>query len=379
MVKIFWKPKNLVYSFLNKINTFKLCIRSLTYNEHMNQSYASDVCMEPIFWFVDNYTHLLGPFFVCGVAVLTAAVVYICYWIGLPWWWNKSPEMTVILLIIGNWLLLNVIFHYIMAVITPPGNPPEGELVEAVTICKKCILPKPPRTHHCSVCNKCVLSMDHHCPWLNNCVGFSNHRYFFLYMSYTTIGCLFIIIFGIQIGYEYLWLSNEESWEETEPLIGHPVKFNLTGHVIPITDVLNYEDLGIEPKKHDLPIPVEGTRTSSEKRAITFMAFVCVAVVIALGLLTLWHGKLISNGETSIESHINASERKRLAKVNREYINPYNFGTKQNWKMFLGLEGGRSIWRHVLLPSSHKPSGNGLRFPTIHDDNKQKDESKEWP
>lgn len=32
-----------------------------------------------------------------------------------------------------------------------------------VVICKKCDSPKPPRTHHCSVCNKCVLKMDHHC------------------------------------------------------------------------------------------------------------------------------------------------------------------------------------------------------------------------
>ena len=39
----------------------KICIRSLTYNHHMSQSYASDVLMEPIFWFVDNFTHLLGP------------------------------------------------------------------------------------------------------------------------------------------------------------------------------------------------------------------------------------------------------------------------------------------------------------------------------
>lgn len=39
----------------------KLCLRSLTYNHHVNQSYVSDVCMEPIFWFVDNFTHLLGP------------------------------------------------------------------------------------------------------------------------------------------------------------------------------------------------------------------------------------------------------------------------------------------------------------------------------
>lgn len=27
----------------------------------MDQSYAADVCMEPLFWFVDNFTHIIGP------------------------------------------------------------------------------------------------------------------------------------------------------------------------------------------------------------------------------------------------------------------------------------------------------------------------------
>ena len=38
-----------------------------------------------------------------------------------------------------------------------------GLIPETASICRKCIAPKPPRTHHCSVCNKCVLKMDHHC------------------------------------------------------------------------------------------------------------------------------------------------------------------------------------------------------------------------
>jgi hypothetical protein len=37
--------------------------------------------------------------------------------------------------------------------------------------CKKCVLPKPDRAHHCSLCQRCVLKMDHHCPWINNCVS----------------------------------------------------------------------------------------------------------------------------------------------------------------------------------------------------------------
>lgn len=107
--------------------------------------------------------------FVVMVSLLTASIVYIAYYIGLPYWWEKSPLMTIILLVIGNWLLVNVCFHYYMGVNVPAGYPPEGGLIpEAVSICKKCIKPKPPRTHHCSVCNKCILKMDHHCRILLN-------------------------------------------------------------------------------------------------------------------------------------------------------------------------------------------------------------------
>lgn len=57
-------------------------------------------------------------------------------------------------------------------------------------------------------------------------------------MLYTTIGSLFIIIFGIEIGYNALWLGDGEGWHETEPLKGHPIKFNLSGHIIPMVKKL---------------------------------------------------------------------------------------------------------------------------------------------
>lgn len=63
--------------------------------------------------------------------------------------------------------------------------------------------------------------------------------------------------------------------------------------------------------------------------------------MIALGLLTMWHIKLIYRGETSIEAHINAKETKRLAAQGRIYRNPYNFGPKKNFQLFLGLVDGR--------------------------------------
>jgi len=57
--------------------------------------------------------------------------------------------------------------------------------------CKKCFKVKPDRAHHCSRCNECILKMDHHCPFLANCVGFSNYKFFVLFLFYTVLfGCI---------------------------------------------------------------------------------------------------------------------------------------------------------------------------------------------
>lgn len=154
-------------------------------------------------------------------------------------------------------------------------DPPTDRVYNAVSICKKCLIPKPPRTHHCSICKKCVLKYDHHCPWLNQCIGHFNHRYFFLYMIYTVIGVFFVMLFGIGIGYEVLWLGDGGGWQEVEEekLQGSPVKFNLTGHIIPVTEV-EYSEVGIAPAKHDLPVGELSDPVIYN--CVAFMAVICL-------------------------------------------------------------------------------------------------------
>ncbi|KAG5845018.1 palmitoyltransferase ZDHHC2 [Anguilla rostrata] len=68
----------------------------------------------------------------------------------------------------------------------------------AIRFCDRCQLVKPDRCHHCSVCDKCILKMDHHCPWVNNCVGFSNYKFFMLFLLYSLLYCLFIAATDLQ-------------------------------------------------------------------------------------------------------------------------------------------------------------------------------------
>jgi hypothetical protein len=55
--------------------------------------------------------------------------------------------------------------------------------------CDKCNIQRPPRCHHCSICDRCILQFDHHCVWLNNCVGYNNYKNFLLTLFYLTVGC----------------------------------------------------------------------------------------------------------------------------------------------------------------------------------------------
>ena len=67
--------------------------------------------------------------------------------------------------------------------------PNDGILFPPEIVCSTCKIKKPPRSKHCSSCDRCVLMFDHHCIWLNNDVGYYTFRWFFLFL------CSICIIF----------------------------------------------------------------------------------------------------------------------------------------------------------------------------------------
>ncbi|GAA6219991.1 probable palmitoyltransferase ZDHHC16 isoform X2 [Lates japonicus] len=303
----------------------KLLLKSLYYNSLSNSDTLLDCVFEPIYWIVDNVTRWFGVVFVCLVTLLTTSVVVIVYLFVLPTILSTYPVHWIVWhLCCGHWLLVMVVFHYFKATTTSAGHPPKDNVhIPSVSICKKCITPKPPRTHHCSICNMCVLKMDHHCPWLNNCVGHFNHRYFFSFCIYMTLGCI------------YCSISSRDLFVEAYNAI---------------------------ESYYQTPSPAYTFSETTAHKSIIFLWVLTSSVAVALGGLTLWHAMLISRGETSVERHINRKETKRLREKGKMFRNPYHHGRMNNWKLLFGVERRSHWFTRVLLPSTHPPSGDGIMW-----------------
>ncbi|XP_053804515.1 palmitoyltransferase ZDHHC16 isoform X2 [Vidua chalybeata] len=318
-----------------------LCLRSLLYNSFTNGDVVLDSLFEPVYWLVDHVTRWFGVVFVALVIGLTSSIVAIVYICLLPLILQTyTPAWICWHLAYGHWNLIMIVFHYYMAITTSPGHPPQAKNdLTGVSICRKCIAPKPARTHHCSICNRCVLKMDHHCPWLNNCVGHYNHRYFFSFCLFMTMGCIYCSISG--------WEMFRDAYTAIERM-----------------KLLEKERLQVAANQtyYQTPPPTFSFRQRAFHKSVVYLWVLCSSVALALGALTLWHAALITRGETSIERHINRKERQRLQKKGKVFRNPYSYGSWDNWKVFLGVDVPRHWLTRVLLPSPHLPHGTGLSW-----------------
>ncbi|KAG5191629.1 DHHC palmitoyltransferase-domain-containing protein [Tribonema minus] len=184
--------------------------------------------------------------------------------------------------------------------------------------CKKCRAAKPTRAHHCHVCNQCVLNMDHHCPWVNNCVGYFNYRYFFLFLLYMWIGCVYTAFIT---GPRFVQLARIEG-VSADP---HVASF-----------VSNVQHIQLE---------------RTERSAMLFAFILTVSTGVAVSLLFFWHFFLVATAQTTIEFYQNQTRKARARQRGELYSNTFNQGFRGNWQQVFGP---RPILLSIL-PSRRRP------------------------
>ncbi|VVB13281.1 unnamed protein product [Arabis nemorensis] len=65
-----------------------------------------------------------------------------------------------------------------------------------VKFCDTCLLYRPPRASHCSICNNCVQRFDHHCPWVGQCIARRNYPFFICFITTSTLLCIYVFVFS---------------------------------------------------------------------------------------------------------------------------------------------------------------------------------------
>ena len=110
-------------------------------------------------------------------------------------------QLNGVLLIISLCLLATMLTTLLKTALTDPGIIPHRvtsklvgtmplEIKENMNYCPICNIVRPPRTRHCRQMNCCVRRFDHHCPWTGNSVGERNYRWFFVFITSTTLSSM---------------------------------------------------------------------------------------------------------------------------------------------------------------------------------------------
>ncbi|KAB5527242.1 hypothetical protein DKX38_021089 [Salix brachista] len=245
------------------------------------------------------------------------------------------------IIMIFHLLLIMLLWSYYRVVFKDPGSVPENwravlpeEALEAGSslndrpdcvvdtdgldrraFCNYCQNGKPPRCHHCSVCQRCVLKMDHHCVWVVNCVGARNYKFFLLFLLSTSFFSLKLYTFMVTT---------------MDTLVLLPGFINFFG----------------EAKDHS---------SSPSDLAVIFLAFVLnLAFALSLLCFLVMHASLLSSNTTSIEVY----EKRGAARWK------YNLGRKKNFEQVFGTK--KALWFFPLFSKEdvdNIPALHGLDFP----------------
>lgn len=144
---------------------------------------------------VDNFPNNLGPILVAIPAVFTVYILVLIFLVsardpGIIPRNPPNPDLD------DEWDACSMSTDWAAGhsgrYLPPTKSINVNGMVVRVKFCQTCMLYRPPRCSHCSICNNCVDRFDHHCPWVGQCIGKRNYLYFFMFVSSTALLCLYV-------------------------------------------------------------------------------------------------------------------------------------------------------------------------------------------
>ncbi|KAL2934279.1 putative protein S-acyltransferase 16 [Bienertia sinuspersici] len=174
--------------------------------------------------------------------------------------------------------------------------------------CQKCSHYKPPRAHHCRVCNRCILRMDHHCIWINNCVGHANYKVFFVFVLYAVIACIYS---AVSLSHFIIRTNN--------------VLNQISGFLSRII----FQVLLLGSILRDM-VKDEQHNEGSSRTVYVISCLLIVPLTIALGVLLGWHIYLTLRNKTTIEYYEGVRAMWLAEKGGEVYRHPYDLGAYEN-------------------------------------------------
>ena len=241
--------------------------------------------------------------------------------------------------------LMTVICHT-MSIYINPGTIDSEEVSKLKTnqkeFCKKCNKYRPLRAHHCSTCKKCIMKMDHHCPWVFNCVGYGNQKIFFLFLSYSTIGCgtAFFVLLSQIINSNFTYM------------LRHP-KFR------------------VDFSQKLLNVILQTFLALSEPLMLIMGTALALSMTVAIGSLLATQIHFISRNVTGVEHAIYEDDQEQ---------NPW-YAKKDRWFMFKTVLGLNQKWKWFLPIVESNKYNSGYLFDTPYEriipQKKKKNDEKE--